>query len=603
MTAGRGYAGVLLTGVALAAMLALPVVGQESLLPPGFSQPPANRPAPSTPAPTAPAPGPAAPQASPAPQPAPSGQPRPAAPADDLAAVLGEDATAPTDIAAAAPPRYDLPPGSRRLLTRVGPLTEAGGGLQPQAFSYRGNFLIAVMNSIEAPLLSRWGGLLLRRSLLSAVDTPPTVNGADFVAARASLLLRAGESAAARMLVQSVDVDKASPRLRAVALDVYLANADPAGLCSYTATGGPPAGKADQWDLARAMCAAMGNESGTATAIVERIQRRGALPRIDTILAEKVVGAGVNGRRSVLVQWDDVTDLTPWRFGLATTTGVAIPDGLWAKAGPAMRGWALQSAMIGIDRRFSVAADAAASGVLSSRGYVDLVSFAASLDAPSDDAAALADQLRTAFVAAALTDRVAAINALGGAGYPGRVLTARAAARIGPVDLSDADARVVLEAMFAGGLDRNAMAWAPHVAVGSPAWGLLAVGSPRPLVGVTAGRIGSFANSDDSAGTLRTRLLAAALIGLDRLDRGDVTTVSRDYALGLGKATRWTRAIDQAAADGEPGTVALLVAAGLQGRDWKDLPPYHLYHITRALRLVGLGADARMIAAEALTRV
>ena len=53
---------------------------------------------------------------------------------------------------------------------------------------------------------------------------------------------------------------------------------------------------------------------------------------------------------------------------------------------------------------------------------------------------------------------------------------------------------------------------------------------------------------------------------------------------------------------GETGTVALLVAVGLQGRDWRDIAPWRLYQITRALREVGLGAEARMIAAEAITR-
>ena len=157
--------------------------------------------------------------------------------------------------------------------------------------------------------------------------------------------------------------------------------------------------------------------------------------------------------------------------------------------------------------------------------------------------------------------------------------------------------------MFAGGLDTNAMAWAPHIAVGSQAWGLLAVGSPRPLDGVTAARVASFASSDDSESGLRRQLLSAALIGLDRLDRGDVSALSQNQNLGLGKVTRWTQAIDAAAQRGEPGTVALLAAAGMQGSSWNQMPPYHLYHITRALRLVGLDADARMIAAEALTRV
>jgi hypothetical protein len=45
-----------------------------------------------------------------------------------------------------------------------------------------------------------------------------------------------------------------------------------------------------------------------------------------------------------------------------------------------------------------------------------------------------------------------------------------------------------------------------------------------------------------------------------------------------------------------------LSALGLQGGNWKSVSPAHLYHAVSALRRVGLGAEARMIAAEALTR-
>ena len=51
-----------------------------------------------------------------------------------------------------------------------------------------------------------------------------------------------------------------------------------------------------------------------------------------------------------------------------------------------------------------------------------------------------------------------------------------------------------------------------------------------------------------------------------------------------------------------PGTVAILCAAGLQANNWSDIPPEHLYRIVRALRLVGLEPEARMIAAEAVSR-
>src|SRR3546814_15382988 len=92
-----------------------------------------------------------------------------------------------------------------------------------------------------------------RSSDLSAIDTTDTINGADLAAERASLLLRMGESTTARRIVQSVDYDRASPRLVAAAQQVYLATADPAGMCPYV-----PAGLAhgDQqtWRLSAAIC-------------------------------------------------------------------------------------------------------------------------------------------------------------------------------------------------------------------------------------------------------------------------------------------------------------------------------------------------------------
>jgi hypothetical protein len=509
----------------------------------------------------------------------------------------------------APPPRYDLPPGSRRLLTRIGPLTDLTGGLAANAYGNRGGrWLSILMREVRRPLVSRWGHIMLRRTLLSATDTPSNINGADLAAARALLLLRLGEARAGRMIVQSVDISRASPALRSAALQTYVANADPAGVCPHV-PGMVYAPDHDKvWELAQAMCNALEGESGSASALIERARRRNIAPRIDIVVAEKVVGAGPDGRRAAQVQWDDVERLTPWRFGLATATGVEIPDSLWATATPAMRGWAIQAAMIPIADRMDFAADAARSGVLSSRAYVDLVSLAAAGEAPGNATADQAALLRSAFVAADGGARVMAIQALSprsgpDLGYAGLVLTARAAARIRPGERDRTETAHLLSAMFAGGLDTNAMAWVPSVQVGSPAWGLLAVGSPRALVGVDAGAVDDFAGDDDSADGLRSRFLAAALIGLGRVERGDSATLQEDYSLNLNRQTRWTRAIDAAAARGEPGTVALLAAVGLQAATWRDVPPYHLYHIVAALNRVGLEAEARMIAVEALTRV
>jgi hypothetical protein len=41
----------------------------------------------------------------------------------------------------------------------------------------------------------------------------------------------------------------------------------------------------------------------------------------------------------------------------------------------------------------------------------------------------------------------------------------------------------------------------------------------------------------------------------------------------------------------------------MQTADWRGVPPAHLYHIIRALRMVGLDYEARMIAAEPQIRL
>src|SRR3546814_11735195 len=82
---------------------------------------------------------------------------------------------------------------------------------------------------------------------------------------------------------------------------------------------------------------------------------------------------------------------------------------------------------------------------------------------------------------------------------------------------------------------RNALAWVPQVDVGTRAWAILAVGSPRALDGMGAGRIGTFANDDDSADQLRSKLLLAGLAGLGRLDAGDASSAAASPGVDLGR--------------------------------------------------------------------
>jgi hypothetical protein len=130
---------------------------------------------------------------------------------------------------------------------------------------------------------------------------------------------------------------------------------------------------------------------------------------------------------------------------------------------------------------------------------------------------------------------------------------------------------------------------------GDRAWALLAVVAPRAVVDTSAGRVEAFVERDDSPGGHRGRMLVAALAGLGRIDD--------PAALGLEiRQSRWSNMLAAAARSDQPGTVALLAAVGMQTSDWRGVPAGHLYHIVRALRQVGLDYEARMIAAEALSR-
>ncbi|AYO76218.1 MULTISPECIES: hypothetical protein [Sphingobium] len=604
----RGNAKWALGSFALA--LALPVVAQqapESLLPPGFGDPaPAPTPTPAQPArPASPAPVvPTVPVT-----PSPSGeivQPL------DLSVANAVDNAAEAmsaDELAAEKAKYDLPQSARRSLDRIGPLTPATRGMEPDAFGAEyGPYLATLMKQTHAPILSRWASILLRRALLSATNTPRGINGADWAAERAWLLLRMGEADSARLLVQSVDPDKYTPRLYAIAMQTYLATADPAGLCPLSA-GALRTSKEPGWDMTRAICPALSGDQGSASAALNQAQRKGVVRGIDYRLAEKMVGAGFNARRSVKIEWDGVDGLTAWRYGLATALNVPIPDDMFGSVGPHVRAWEARAPALTAVRRLPGSEVAARLGVFSSEA---LVNFYAELGSEGDLASDLADRvdaLRNAYSGPTAGARIQAMQTVwrdnGAPDYVGLIATARAAAAM-PVSQADGrDAANLVAAMLTAGYDRNAARWAQAIGQidGDGAqdfWALLAVGAPSTVVDSGSSRISSYVGD---AGPEKGRMLIAALAGLSRLSANDAAALAQDNGFTLAANSRWARAIDAASQRGEKATVALLAAVGMQGRDWHRLPAGHLYHVVAALHRVGLDPEARMIAAEALTRL
>ena len=182
------------------------------------------------------------------------------------------------------------------------------------------------------------------------------------------------------------------------------------------------------------------------------------------------------------------------------------------------------------------------------------------------------------------------------------MLTAYAAARL-PVDEALIDnAADLVASMLAAGLDRNAMRWGAAVPEGSEAWALLALAQPERETQVGSGAVQDFMSDDDSDGQRKSRFLVAGLAGLGRLDMGTANGLAGRLGVNLDRESAWSRQIGRAAELGNPTLVALLAGLGMQGSGWDKMTARHLFHIVRSLNRVGLNAEARMIAAEAVAR-
>lgn len=594
---------------------ALPVIAQRgptSLLPPGFGEEPAADTGDST-ARSSTTTKPAAAAAS---KPGGlqidlsglGGSPAASVPEGDaLTSALAETVEVSPEEMAAHQAKYDLPANARRSLDTIGPLPQEAGGLASNAFGIsNGRYLATLMQQVRAPFVSRWASILLRRALLSATATPGDINGADWAAERAWLLVRMGEADAARQLVQSVDSDKFTRRLYSVAMQSYLATGDLAGLCPLT-TGAQRHDETPGWMMAEAICAAYSGEQGTASAILNQAVRRGRVQGIDYRLSEKAVGAGINSRRSVKIEWEGVDRLTAWRFGLATAVNVDIPAPLLETAGPRVRAWQARAPMLSLSARLVPVETAARMGVVSSAALVDFyAALAASGETPEgfdERAQALTDAYQGDTVGARLSAMRQWWGGEPSPNYVGLLAVSRAAALLPVTDADGADISHLIAAMMSAGYDRSAMRWAGASeqlasADGALGWALLAVGAPTAAVDLSVDKVTDFAGDQGKRG----QMLVAALAGLGRLSGQQASEIATDQGFAFNRRTVWSKAIADAALRGETGTVALLAAVGLQADQWNDLPVSHLYHIVSALRRVGLDGEARMIAAEAVMR-
>ena len=585
---------------ALALLLALPAIAQdrpESLLPPGFGDPVAPAPQPASPSPA---------------------RPQPTAPSrsdpGDTAGVQVIDSLAPLEKLTAEPVRQvEYPRDARRDPRFAGTLDPLSVGLGPRPWgAASGKALEILMRRMDTPFASRWAHIGLRNALLAQAVAPADVNPADWAAERAWLLLRMGEADASRLLIASVDTDRFTPKMRQVGLQSALATSDPSAMCALES--GLSKVEPRVASLVTAICASLSGEAERAAADIEAARRRGRVGAIDLTLADKVVGAGAETSRAVTVEWEPVDRINSWRYGLSTATAMLPPERLMNAASLQTQAWLARAPMFPAAQRIPAARLAAGLGVLSSQALMDLYSTAYDATDPDELGETDAWQLRLAFIGKDQDARISAMRKLWGtANNPlervaMHVLLSRAARRVRPSADLQADATDLVASLLAGGFDREAARWAGTIGdlddqQADAVWAMLALGAPEAgSLGIDASRIEDFADRDQSEGKQRTALLIAGLAGLGRIDAQTAGKLSREYGLGLGAETSWTRLIDGAMRRRQAGTSMLLAASGLQAREFGDVGPAYLFHAVNALRVTGQEYLARMIAAEALAR-
>jgi len=622
--------------LALVSGLAVAQSAPESILPPGYDNP-APAPAP-TPAPR---PTPASRPASPAPDRAPattsspvvqpiprSGSASSAPSASAASTALGRDlptlaelermSTDELDELLGLKPKVDIPPAARRSLAEVGILSPAEGGLPTRSLANQPASLVrAALSGTTRPLVSRWGHILLRRALASRLAAPQGMDPAEFAALRVAALNAMGEFVAARAVAQDVDTANWNPRLTAAALDAYIGTADLTGACPAVRLQGNVR-EDGNWRLFQGICNAYSGEGARAKADLNRVRSRGQAASIDALLAQRFAGAAGRGRNAVTIEWNGVEELTPLRFALANAVGEPVPERLLENASSYYSRVMATAPMLGLPQRIAAAERAGREGILSSSAMIDLYSQLHAEQDVEGPAANTADRLRQAYVGADAAARLAAIrdvwngtgdaagaNGGGAAGaidYARLVLTAYASARLEPSEDFADDAPNLIAAMLAAGLERDALRWGGVVPQGGQAWAQLVFAAPGRRDAVSDGAIDDFVGDDGSVDKRKSQFLVAGLAGLGRMDEGSVAGYSSDLGMSLGSQTRWTQAIDAAAAVDNQALVAFLAGLGMQGEGWDRMTARHLYHIVAALNRVGLSAEARMIAAEAVAR-
>ncbi|MFT8736745.1 MAG: hypothetical protein ABF760_04700 [Zymomonas mobilis] len=491
---------------------------------------------------------------------------------------------------------------------------EAGDLKEAWGNNPSGRYLANLMQHVDTPLASRWAEITLRRALLLKASAPRDISPENWIAARADLLLQLGEADAARALVQQSGLPPENALLGTTARAV-LATADPAGLCPLLPYLANTELKDANETLVRALCAGLGGNDAVSNWLFSRANYKG--DQTDRKLAQKVALVGSHDNHTIHVNRSEVGHLSFWRFGMATAAGLLLPDYLYGGTNPAYWAFLARSTMIPARSRVTAVRKAAVMGVFSNAALVDFYSGLSANDSEHDnnDTVITNDipDLKQAYINRDENARIKAVETLIQNGdevddhYAGMILTARAASYITPDQRYRDNAPDLLGAMLSAGFDLAAARWATVVKSmdedkSDTAWVLLALGTAENVTDLSRNRIRHFVEKASQSDPWRARMAIAALAGLERVDQEESRWLQNHYDASFYDENAWVKALDKAAWAKAPATVALLVAIGMQNRSWRSVAPSTFYHMLKAMKKVGLESEARMMAAEVMSR-
>ena len=523
-----------------------------------------------------------------------------------------DSAPAPADSALVTQPSLDATPAAERIDTIFssgsgggGPLDGAVGLGEGLWKASRGEVATRLMRAMPAQSASRYAHILLRRALLTRAEPPAGAAAAGFVSARAHLLLRMGEAESARMVMGMFPQSAYTRQSYAVAVQAHLAALDLPGAC-------PLARKAIvfsqdvQWPLLSGVCSALDGDEGGAALGLDIARQEGEVNDFDLGLAEQMVTALSGGGRGGEIDWPANGRFTTYRVAGVYSSGQRFPAGALLRASPAVQGWLARNAAVDSDSRWPLAWAATADGVMSGSEFASLWALRGARMDPRTRAYRPEGLYERCATLPKLADRQAACRSLlaKGSSEKGRAallaLLATPAVHW-PLRADQAGfAPTLVRGLVMGGNPAAARRWWPLMAKASPkdrsaVWGLLAVALGGPGLEITPDRVDDWVDAQSGEG--KRRRIAIGRAAFMALGAG----ISAPFGSGLGSApdTVVYQRLADAARRGARGEVVMFSHLALSG-GWGSIEPSGLLAVLRALRSVGLVAEARMIAAEAI---